>query len=102
MRTKDRLARLKQLQAEVNRIRRKLRISAPKEVLYFASLDEWGDREVVVEADGFGGAMTSIIKGNYPMEYDIRRAKKFSTEKAACDAAAELAEGDAEPEDVLA
>jgi len=102
MRTQDSLARLKRLQAEVNFIRRKLRISAPNAVLHLSSLDICGDDLVVVEADGFGGATTSIVEGNYPIDYLSRHAKKFDSEKAACDAAAEIVEQHVEPEVALA
>ena len=51
----DSIAKLKRLQAETDRIRNKLGIGAPNEVLYLASLDWCSDAEVVVEADGFGG-----------------------------------------------
>ena len=98
MNSQDNIGRLKRLQAEVDCIRGKLGISAPNTVLHLSSLDDCGDDLVVVEADGFGGATTRIVEGNYPIDYLSRHAKKFASEKAACDAAAEIVEKHVEPE----
>ena len=96
------IARLKHLQAEINRIRAKLGISAPGDVLYRASLDVCADDEVVVEADGLGGATTSVVDGNFPMDYRMHFAKKFRTEEAALQAAEAIEDERAEAEVILA
>lgn len=83
MKTGGSVARLKELQAEIDCIRGRLGINAPHTVLYLASLDPCGEEFVVVEADGFGGATTSIVEGNYPIDYLSRHAKKFDSEQAA-------------------
>jgi len=101
MSNNDGITKLKRLQTEANRIRRKLQISPPSAVLYLASLGEWDDRRVIVEADGFGGATTSVVEGNYPIDYVSHYAKKFESEEEACDAAEDIAEQDSEPEAVL-
>jgi hypothetical protein len=44
-------------------------------------------RDIVVEADGLGGARLLIVQGNYPTDYLIHREQKFGLEDAACDAA---------------
>jgi hypothetical protein len=95
------ITRLRRLQAEIDRIRAKLAISAPGEVLYRASLDVCGDDEIVVEADGFGGAATSVVEGNFPMDYQTHYAKKFRTEEAALHAAEAIEEERAEAEVIL-
>jgi hypothetical protein len=102
MKASTEIVRLRKLQAEVDRIRAELGISAPGEVLYRASLDVCGDDEIVVEADGFGGATTSIVEGNFPMDYRTHYAKKFNTEEAAIHAAEAVGEERAEAEAVLA
>jgi hypothetical protein len=83
-------------------MRAKLGISAPGALLYRASLDVCGDDEIVVEADGFGGATTSVVEGNFPMDYRTHYAKKFDTEEAALSAAEAVEEERAEPEAILA
>jgi hypothetical protein len=102
MKTKADNIRLRRLQAEIDRIRARLGISAPGELLYSASLDVCGDDEIVVEADGFGGATTSIVEGNFPMDYRTHYAKKFDTEQAAILAAEAIEEERAGPETILA
>jgi hypothetical protein len=96
------IMRLRRLQAEIDRIRAKLGISAPGELLYRASLDVCDDDEIVVEADGFGGATTSVVEGNFPMDYRTHYAKKFDTEEAALQAAEAVEEERVEPEAILA
>ena len=102
MKVKDTIARLIRLQAQVGRIQEKLGINAPKAVLYLAPVGEWDDRQVVVESDGFGGATTSIVEGNYPIDYLSHYAKKFDTEETAVEAAEAIVEQHAEPKALLA
>jgi hypothetical protein len=102
MKANAEITRLKSLQAEIDRIRAKLGISAPGDVLYRASLNVCEDDEIVVEADGFGGATTSIVEGNFPMDYRTHYAKKFTTEEAALNAAEAVEEERIEPEAILA
>ncbi len=45
------------------------------------------DRILLVEADGFGGAVMQVIEGNYPIDYLIHDERKFSTESEAMAAA---------------
>ena len=87
------LARLKSLQAEIDALRKVLRISAPGEVLYSSPLRALEDKEVVVEADGLGGATTSVVEGNYPVDYFTDFEKHFSSEDEAIIAADDLVEG---------
>lgn len=87
------LARLKSLQAEIDALRKELGISAPGEVLYSSPLRALEDEEVVVEADGFGGATTSIVEGNYPIDFFTEFEKHFSSEGKAITAADDLVEG---------
>jgi hypothetical protein len=75
-----------------------LGISRPGEVLYQAFYD---DDLLVVEADGFGRATTSIVGGNYPIDYSVRYRKVFDTEQDAESAAAAVDAGEAEPSVLL-
>ena len=90
MSLQEKLQKLGDLQKEADAIREDLGISAPKAVVYMSSLSAVGDEVVVVEADGFGGAKTSIVEGNYPIDFVIHYEKRFSTEAEAVDAAEKL------------
>ena len=84
------LTRLKHLHAESESIRQRLHISAPDSIIFRAPVNAVDDEEVVVEADGFGGAMLSVIEGNYPIDFLSRRETRFATERAAIEAAERL------------
>lgn len=87
------MAKLKALQAEIDAIRSKLRVGDRDEVLYLAALDV-NDEVVIVEADGFGGATTKVVEGNYPIDFFTHYEKPFATESAALQAAENLFEDD--------
>jgi hypothetical protein len=98
----EKLAELRSLHARVNTIRRELGINPPGETTYQAELDVTSDDRVVVVADGFGGATTRIVEGNYPVDYTIKFEKFFQRESEAESAAAELACHRASPHKLLA
>lgn len=85
------LNRLFELEKEVHALRKELGVSPRGEILVQASRSVWPEREVVVEADGRGGAMLMIVEGNYPVDYLTHRQQQFSTEEEACEAAEQLA-----------
>jgi hypothetical protein len=62
------------------------------EILFEACYSVWPDQELVVEADGKGGATLMIVEGNYPIDYLIRQQQSFASEDAAYDAADEMIE----------
>ncbi len=64
-----------------------LGIARPGEVIYRAPQGAWLDSDVIVEADGMGGATLLIVEGNYPIDYTNKFEKRFATEKDACAAA---------------
>ena len=84
------IARLKQLESESTAIRQQLGISHPNAIIFRASIDPVEDQDVVIEADGFGGAMLSIVEGNYPIDFLCLRETRFPTERAAVEAAERL------------
>ena len=94
-------AQLRRLQAQIDALRNKLRVSARGEVIYLASRDA-DDESVVVEADGFGGAVTKVVEGNYPLDFFVSHEKSFAKESAAMDAAESIVEGDVDPTEILA
>lgn len=102
MNRKTYLKTLRTLQAEIDGVRSGLGISDRGEVLYSALLYADTDEEVVVVADGLGGATASVIEGNYPIDFFTRYEKTFSTERAAITAADKLIEEGVSPAEVLA
>lgn len=94
------MAKLKALQAEIDAMRRKLGVGLRDEVLYLAALDV-DDEMVIVEADGFGGATTKVVEGNYPIDFFTHYEKSFATESAALEAAESLFEDDVSFAEVL-
>jgi hypothetical protein len=101
MKTADEIAKLRRLQAKADRMRNKFGINPPNAVLYQAFLDYGSEELVVVEADGFGGATACVVEGNYPLEYNVKNARKFRREQAAVSAATKIVEEAVEPEVVL-
>jgi hypothetical protein len=90
MNDQESLARLKQLENESAIIRQRLRISSPNAVIFQTPMNAVDDEDVVVEADGFGGAMLSVVEGNYPIDFLSLRETGFATERAAIRAAERL------------
>ncbi len=97
----EKLQRLKGLQQEVDSIRKELEIHAPEEVLFSSEGDGWDDETIIVEADGFGGATTSVVEGNYPVDYLSKFEKWFELEATAISTAETIASGKAMASEVL-
>ena len=76
MNRKQKLKQLQRLQA-LDAIRKDLGINASGTVLYSSPLLALEDEVVVVEADGFGGATTCVVEGNYPVDY-ISKSRTIS------------------------
>ena len=87
MKTNTQLQKLRKLEQQSRRIRSRLGVSRPGEVIFQAPQGRWSDNDIVVEADGIGGAKLLVVEGNYPIDYSIRSERKFKTEDAACEAA---------------
>ena len=100
-RNAKKLAELRGLQSRADALRTELGCSRRGEVTFFAPRDGIGDDIVVVEADGLGGATTSVVEGNYPVDYVIKLEKSFSSEQEAEAEAAEIAFTGARPSKVL-
>jgi hypothetical protein len=98
----DKLALLERLHRQAESIREELGISSRGEILFSAELHAVGDDLVVVEADGFGRATTSVVVGNYPIDYLTKSEKVFGSEGEALAAAEEIVEGRRSPALVLA
>ncbi len=92
MKTNTQLQKLRKLEEQSQRIRKRLGVSNPGEVIFQAPQGLWSDNDVLVEADGIGGAKLLVVEGNYPIDYSIISERQFSSEDAACAAAEELEE----------
>jgi len=82
------LGRLRQLSDEAKELRRALAISGEGEVIFKGSLNF--EEDVVVTADGFGGALLEIVEGNHPVNYQ-QKGQRFY-EDDACDIASRMVE----------
>jgi hypothetical protein len=84
------LNRLHQLETEIAVLRQQLGVSVRGEMIFQAPRSMWSARDVVVEADGSGGAKLLIVEGNYPADYLTHKEQIFQTEEEACEAAERL------------
>lgn len=87
---KAQLKRLCGLENEIQALRQQLEVSARGEMIFQAPRSMWSATDVVVEADGTGGAKLLIVEGNYPADYMTHKAQFFQTEDEACEAAERL------------
>lgn len=81
---------ISRLQNQLDEMRQRLNVSAAGVVLFRADLSYGDDEVVLVEADGLGGAVLRVVEGNYPVDYNTREERKFSTEAEAVSAAGAL------------
>jgi|ERR1039458_6623019 hypothetical protein len=84
---------LRTSQTRADAIRKDLGFSRPGVILYQSWLNAVDGEMVVVEADGFGHATTSVVEGDYPFDYFTTFAKTFETEEDAENAAQAIVEG---------
>lgn len=101
MKTKVKLSELRSLQRRIDTSRRELGISPPGTGTFLAPRDGLSDEIVVVEADGFGGATTAVVEGNYPVDYIIKFEKSFPSEREAEIAAEAIAFDGVSPRRIL-
>ncbi len=97
MNTTARMKELKRLQKEVDAIRAELGINPPGAILFQVQTDDL----LVVAADGFGGATTSVVEGNYPVDYNTKFERVFASEQEAESAAEAVATGNASASAIL-
>lgn len=101
MSREEKLAELRILTAEADVIRRELGFSRPGTVTFLAQRDRVEEETVVVEADGFGGATTSVVVGNYPIDFSVKFEKFFPSEEEAETAGEQIAFEGASPRGTL-
>lgn len=98
MNTREKLDELRNLQSKAEAIREEFGFSPKGEVIYLSALNVCPGDTVVVEADGFGGATTSVVEGNYPVDYVTKFEKFFPRESDAERAAQKLTSHRAGPD----
>ena len=78
----DRTKELGLLDRQAQALREELGYCRPGEVIWQSRLDF--DDLLVVVADGCGRASVLRVRGNYPVDYILKRKRGFATEVAAC------------------
>jgi hypothetical protein len=81
---------IKQLENRLDTLRNQAGVGKNGEVIYRASMSIWPERDVVIEADGKGGAILMIVEGNYPIDFITHVERSFAAEDKACEAADEM------------
>ena len=84
---RTRLNQLRQLENKIAALRQRLGVSDRGEMIFQAPRSMSSTTDVVVEADGEGGAKLLIVEGNYPADYLTHKEQAFQTEDEACEAA---------------
>jgi hypothetical protein len=84
------LNHLNQLENKIAVLRQQFGVSARGEMIFQAPRSMWSAKDVVVEADGDGGAKLLIVEGNYPADYVTHKEQCFESEDEACEAAERL------------
>ena len=90
--------RLEELDSKATALRQKLRFSPPNRLLYRARPSMAVGWVTVVEADGIGGAWTSIVEGNFPLDYLVLFERHFSREAEATRVAGDIVQLRADPD----
>ena len=75
------------LQGQLDELRKRLGVSDRGQILHRFDASHCDEEIILVEADGFGGAVLRVVEGNYPMDFYTREEKAFTTEAEALRAA---------------
>jgi len=75
------------LQRQLDELRKRLGISDRGQILHRFDASYCDEEIILVEADGFGGAVLRVVEGNYPVDFYTREERVFTTEAEALDAA---------------
>ncbi len=100
MKMSAKLDELRSLQSKADALRKELGISGPGEVTFLAECGR-NDDIVVVVADGLGGARTSVVEGNYPVDYVTKFERFFPSEREAEAVAEDVAFNGISPSRIL-
>jgi hypothetical protein len=75
------------LQGQLDELRKQLGIFDRGQILHRFDASYCDEEIILVEADGFGGAILRVVEGNYPVDFYTREEKAFMTEAEALRAA---------------
>ena len=75
------------LQKKLDLLRKRLGIADRGHILHRFDASYCDEEIIVVEADGFGGAVFRVVEGNYPVDFFTREEQMFPTEAEAMRAA---------------
>lgn len=84
------LNQLCELENKIAVLRQQFGVSERGEMIFQAPRSMWSATDVIVEADGSGGAKLLIVEGNYPADYVTHKEQFFQTEEDACEVAERL------------
>ncbi len=79
------LAEIVELQAKLDKLRHEFGVSAPGEPTTHYTLGT--DDTIIVEANGVGGGLLSVVGHNYPWDYMSHYSHPFDSEDEAAEAA---------------
>lgn len=80
------------LQGQLDELRKQLGVSDRGQILHRFDASHCDEEIILVEADGFGGALLRVVEGNYPMDFNTREEIAFATEAEALRAAESFCE----------
>jgi len=81
-----------QAQGRLDELRKRLGVSDRGQVLHRFDASHCDEEIIIVEADGYGGAVFRVVEGNYPMDFFTREEQAFPTEAEALRAAESFCE----------
>lgn len=81
-----------QAQGQLDELRKRLGVSDRGQILHRFDASHCDEEIILVEADGYGGAVLRVVEGNYPMDFYTREEQAFPTEVEALRAAESFCE----------
>ena len=68
------------LQQRLDDLRKQIGVADRGSILFRAEISFGDDECIIVEADGFGGAVLRIVDGVYPTDFVTRQELEYATE----------------------
>ena len=72
-----------QLQGQLDDLRKRFGVSDRGQILQRFDASYCDEEIILVEADGYGGAIMRVVEGNYPVDFYTREEQAFPTEAEA-------------------
>jgi hypothetical protein len=83
---------ISQAQGQLDESRKRLGVSDRGQIQHRFDASHCDEEIILVEADGYGGAVLRVVEGNYPMDFYARKEQAFPTEAEALRAAESFCE----------